>query len=287
MVIFIVILTLVASFLSALSAVIQRRVAGKPHRLHLFRRSYIERLMRNKLWLMAAGMQLISFLLRAAALSQGSMVLIAPLMTSDLLFLLLIMHFRHKITVGTREWIAAAGICTGLSALFFLSRPHEGSRAFTNSPWILVVGAIVIVLIATIFFVRRSPSSRYRALLSGIGSGLTYSAVALFSKISAATLLDHGAIALLSSWGLYALIVAGVTSFFIQQNTYGAGPLAVSQPAMEISEPITSVVIGVLIFGDTIALGLGTIAGEAIATVVIIASIVVLSRSENLYKSQL
>lgn len=286
MVAVVVIFSLLSSLFNAVSAVIQRKVAGSPSAKELFTRRFMRTLVTNKWWLIGALVQVIGFLFQAVALWQGSLILVAPLLTSDLVFLMLIMHFYFRIPTGKREWGAVAAICLGLSGLLFTAHPVEGELPFSASPWPVVLGTIGGLLIIGAYLVRRLSSSRVRAGMIGIAAGLSFSLVSIFTKLSTHQ-LESGIPNLLTSWPLYALLFAGLLSFLFQQNTYGAGPLATSQPAMEITEPVASVAIGILLFGDMINTSPSTLAGELISSVVIIAGIVMITGSKRVYQSQL
>jgi hypothetical protein len=51
-------------------------------------------------------------------------------------------------------------------------------------------------------------------------------------------------------WQTYGLAVAGVVSLFLAQNAYHAGPIAASQTALVLVDPLASLAIGIGLFGD-------------------------------------
>src|ERR1700722_19173874 len=94
---FIISLAVVAAFLNALSSVLQRYEAGQAEAEELFRRNFIKTLSKNPKWIAAFGLQIIAFLFQAAALRRGAMVVVQPLLTCELVFMLLILHYYKNV----------------------------------------------------------------------------------------------------------------------------------------------------------------------------------------------
>ena len=53
-------------------------------------------------------------------------------------------------------------------------------------------------------------------------------------------------------WQTYGLIVTGVGSVFLAQNAFHAGPIAASQTALVLVDPLASIGIGIGLFGDNL-----------------------------------
>jgi hypothetical protein len=59
-------------------------------------------------------------------------------------------------------------------------------------------------------------------------------------------------IQMFTHWQTYALAVAGVGSVFLAQNAFHAGPIAASQTALVLVDPLASMAIGIGLFGDNL-----------------------------------
>ena len=92
-------------------------------------------------------------------------------------------------------------------------------------------------------------------LLSG-AAGVIYGVTAALTKTSS-HLLDEGIVHLLVHWQPYALLIAGVGGMVISQSAFQAGSLDASLPTMSVVDPIVSIVIGALAFGETLRPGRG------------------------------
>jgi hypothetical protein len=53
-------------------------------------------------------------------------------------------------------------------------------------------------------------------------------------------------------WQTYALAVCGLASVFLAQNAFHAGPIAASQTALVLVDPLASLAIGIGLFGDNL-----------------------------------
>lgn len=284
MVVVTILASLVAGFLNASSAVLQRLAAGKPEPQMLFSRDFIVGLVKSRMWLMGMGLQLLAFGAQAVALGAGSLVVVAPLLTTDLIFLMLLLHFVLKVPAGLREWGAAVCISAGLSALLYVADPHGGHLAFNGVQWALASAVIALIAAVGILIMRTSPSPRVRAGVGGVAGGVTFALVAAFTKLTVEQ-LHYGIGNVFTSWELYALLVTGIFSMVLMQNMYASGPLAISQPAIEITDPFTSVIIGVLLFGDMVDHSAGALAGQAAAAVVLAVGIILMGGSKNIHRS--
>jgi drug/metabolite transporter (DMT)-like permease len=73
---------------------------------------------------------------------------------------------------------------------------------------------------------------------------------ASFVKQLTDTLHQHGLAGEFVHWPLYALVVTAILGAVLTQAAFDSGPLSASQPALLIVDPVASIVLGVLIFGE-------------------------------------
>jgi hypothetical protein len=91
--------------------------------------------------------------------------------------------------------------------------------------------------------------------------------------------LGDGVGAIVSSWSLYVLIVAGAATMLLAAQALAAGPLAASQPGFTILDPLSASMLGLFLFGEHIQARIADLAGEAAALALVIAGVSALSRS--------
>lgn len=251
MIVFVVLVSLLAALVNAMAIIMQRRAAGVHLPKELFSRELFMTIARKRLWLASVGLQLIGFLLQALALYQGSLIVVEAIMTMVLVFLFLILHFRYHIRAGKREWLAVGFVCVGLAAMLAAARPHGGHLRYDGSDWALTVGMIMAVVLICITIVRRSSSPKVRAAVGGLAAAANIGLTAGLTKLVIEK-FNESPLSLLSSWELYVIIASGILMVAILQSVFAAGPLVISQPIIEIVNPIVSSIIAVTIFHNVI-----------------------------------
>ena len=80
-------------------------------------------------------------------------------------------------------------------------------------------------------------------------------------------------------WQTYALAVCGLASVFLAQNAFHAGPIAASQTALVLVDPLVSLAIGIAIFGDDLRTGGAYGPLEAVSLLVMFVGAVFLAHS--------
>ena len=59
-------------------------------------------------------------------------------------------------------------------------------------------------------------------------------------------------VSMFTHWQTYGLAICGVGSVFLAQNAFHAGPIAASQTALVLVDPLASIAIGIGLFGDNL-----------------------------------
>ena len=77
------------------------------------------------------------------------------------------------------------------------------------------------------------------------------------------------------------LLIAGAAAFFLASNAFQAGSLASSQPGLTVVDPLVASLLGVILFGERLDHHPMILAGEILALGLLIASVVLLSRSPS------
>jgi hypothetical protein len=134
--------------------------------------------------------------------------------------------------------------------------------------------AVVVMLGAC-----RHRSLRQRAvLLSGV-AGITYGVSAALTK-ACAHLLTRGIPVLFTHWQPYALVVIGLGGMVVSQSAFQAGTLDASLPTMTVVDPVVSILIGAVAFGESLDIGAVSTSTEVIALVVMTVGVFLLARTK-------
>lgn len=248
-----VLCALAAAVSNAVGTVMQRKAARQVPERDTMRLALVRDLMRLPVWYAGIGGMIGGFLLQATALSTGGLALVQPLIAVELPITLLIGAKVFRRRIDRNAMLGILAVSGGLALLVVATDPANGHQPDTLWPWvwacvitIAVGGGLVLGGLA----VRGGP----RAALFGAASGLAFGFTATLMK-GALDQLSHGIGAVLTSWQPYAMIVAGVTGFFLTQNAFQSGPLVAAQPAITTFEPLTSILYGVLLFHESVRAG--------------------------------
>ncbi len=74
-------------------------------------------------------------------------------------------------------------------------------------------------------------------------------------KSATGTFADHGPVAFLSAWQTYGFALTGIAAVLLLENALQAGPLAASQPALTIGDAGVSLLLGVVLFDESVRTG--------------------------------
>jgi len=276
---------LLSALLNVVGAILQRHATGQVEPDHLYHHRILQAVITNRLWLGGITLQIAGFFAQAAALRNGSLVVVEPLLTTDIVFLIVILHFVVGYRLGWREWSAVVCISAGLGGLLAAANPHGGHTAVSLHHWLGAFAVIVGLIAIGATAMRMVRSSMLRAVLGGATAGLHFAFSAVATKLTLVELQAHGFWHLFATWQLYALILVGVSAALSMQSMYGSGSLTITQPAMEIMEAIAGISFGLLLFKDHISYTPGALVIEIIGVVVLFVGIVLLAGSRR-FESQ-
>lgn len=280
-----ILLALVASLFTASSSVAQRLAAAPAPGEISFSWRLLTFLLRRPVWFLGVLFMIGGFLFQLAALDVGDLALVQPVIATELLFVFAFLALRYRHGVRAREWCAAVGMAVGLGGFLFLADPSGGStNQATAGHWILAAGAtaaasVVFVVLALMRFRRgREPSPSRKAALLAVSAAVAWGFVAAVIK-ELSTHLGGGPYAVFSNWSPYALLISGAVAMYLGSNAFQAGPLAASQPSLTIVDPLVASLLGVTLFGEQIRHSPVELVGEIVALMVLVSSVVLLSRS--------
>ena len=121
--------------------------------------------------------------------------------------------------------------------------------------WILTSAANIGAMVGLYLAARAHAKPTVRASLLGVACGLGYGLTDAYTKGMTDQFNSGGIAAVFTSWQIYACASAGVTSAFLLENAYQAGPLTASQPGITLVDPVVSTLWGVVVFGETVNRG--------------------------------
>jgi drug/metabolite transporter (DMT)-like permease len=280
-----ILLALVASLFTATSSVAQRVAAAPAPGEISFSWRLLAFLLHRPVWFLGILCMIAGFLFQLAALDAGDLSLVQPVIATELLFVFAYLALRNRHRVRARDWAAAAGMAIGLGGFLYLADPSGGSTTEATAwMWILAgastfaAAGLVAAVSLTSLRRRRNPSPARKAALLSVAAGIAWGFVAAVIK-ELSSHVGQGPYAVFTNWSPYVLVLSGAVAMFLVSNAFQAGPLAASQPGLTIVDPLVASLLGVTLFGEHLHYGLPRVAGEVVAVLVVVASVVLLSRS--------
>ncbi|MGP8060781.1 MAG: DMT family transporter [Acidimicrobiales bacterium] len=279
-----ILLALVASLFTATSSVAQRVAAAPAPGEISFSWRLLLFVVRRPVWFLGFVCMIGGFVFQLAALHGGDLSLVQPVIATELLFVFAFLALRSRGRVHARDWAAGAAMAVGLGGFLFLADPSGGSSAnATGWLWLIsgtatFAAAGVAAALAGVPWRGRAPSPARRAALLSVAAGIAWGFVAAVIK-ELSSHIGQGAYAIFTNWSPYVLILTGAVAMFLVTNAFQAGPLAASQPGLTIADPLVASLLGITIFGEHLRTGPAHLTGEALAAAVLVAGVVLLSRS--------
>jgi drug/metabolite transporter (DMT)-like permease len=258
-----VILAFGSAAVFALGTVLQQRVVMHAPEAKEASAAILFRLVQHPVWLAGIGAYGVAFGLQAAALGDGRLVVVQPILATTIVFALPLGVWLSAQRITRRDVIAAFVVTAGLALFLLLADPSGGKEDAPVGQWI-VAGAVVIGIAAGLAAAGLARVGALRAALLGTASGLLFGLVSALTKGAVEVLQDDG-VAVLANWHLYALIVIGFAGMTITQLSLQTGILPPAVATSSIFNPAASVVLGLTLFDEQVHHSTGGRIGAAIA----------------------
>jgi drug/metabolite transporter (DMT)-like permease len=247
-----IILAAASAFFFALGTVLQQRGAvaepsGGSARgagkllLHLARRP---------VWIGGILADGLGFLCQAVALGIGKLVVVQPILASSVIFSLPLGARLTDQRISRRDMLAAAAVTAGLAVFLVVGDPSGGRDDAPFGDWLLAlapIAALCTVLVTAGW--RASPG--VRATLLGTAAGLLFGLSAALTKATVDQ-LDEGILHVFATWHLYGLLAVGYAGMTLSQIALQTGILAPAIATFSILDALTSVVLGITLFQESL-----------------------------------
>ena len=243
-------LAVLAALLFAIASVAQRGAAADVPDDDARGGRLMARLVRSPRWWAGTAGDTGGFVVQAAALGVGSLLLVQPLLVTTVLFALPLEARMNRRRVGRSEVRWALVLVAALALFVVVGEPTAGVDQAPFSSWLTALVVLGVLLVACVLLAGRRRGPRRAALLA-VGTGLLYGLAAALTK-SVVDLLGEGPVALLTAWETWTLVAAALGGTLLQQAAFGAGPLAASLPAVTVGEPVVAAAFGVAVLGEQV-----------------------------------
>jgi len=246
----------------------------------------LARLLRDKLWLLGLVLSAVGFGLQAVALFLAPVVLVQPLIVTELLFALPLAAHLSGTRLGRREWSGAVIVAGGL-AMFMLVASPEGNRTHVSAlRWVAMVASIAtLVVIAAMVAERSRRRPMLRASALAAGASACFGLLSVETKVVGHQFADDRLHALGHSQP-YLLAATACTGLLLLQTAFRIAPLSVSLPIVDIGEPVVASLLAIFAFGEGIGHGVTTFALAGVAAGIAAIGVMLLDTSPLIRSAQ-
>lgn len=239
-----------AALSNALTSILQRMGVENAPDEDTLRLRLLTHAMKRGVWLLGFAFMVSSFLLQAVALHLGTLSQVQPILTAELLFLVLILGVWFRFQIGRREWLGCLAASGGLAGFLVFAEPGRGTQVPTALGWIVVGSICGGTGVLAVTLALRGPRW-WRAAMFGAAGAIGFAFTASLMK-TVGNYVATDWTQVFVHWQFYGLAVCGVVSLFLAQNAFHAGPIAASQTALVLVNPMASLAIGIGLFGDNL-----------------------------------
>jgi hypothetical protein len=216
--------------------------AGRPRMLAL--------LARQPLWLAGAALEAGGFVTHAAALRTGSLAAVQMVLGCSLLVSIAVSSGLARRMLAHHCWPAILAIVAAVGAILTLLGPddHAAGQAPGGLGWAALVTGVITVPIAAAGLLATGRHTR--AVLLAVAAGLADTCAAVVTMAFTHS-LARGLGAAVTSWPVYALIVAGLASLALAQTAYQTDAALITLPTITVVMPLASLAVGILALHET------------------------------------
>jgi len=270
---------LVAAMLNGFGFVLQQHAAQQEHVARFLHLSLIGKLIHNRRWLIGVAVVVAGNVLSAWTLGHLTLTVIEPLLTTNLLFALVLAVPLSGQALRRTEIIGALLLSAGVAALSVTRTVRAPSERFGSfSHWPVAACTIAVIAICLVQLGRRR-SGLMRATLTGAASGLVLGIADALTRSSVQVLDGPHPLRLLTTWPGYATVATAIVGWYLMQSAFSVAPLHASLPAITAAEPLSGMVLGVLVFGDVVHVSPWLLALQAAGVAAMIGGVVLVARA--------
>lgn len=239
-------------------------------------RFYVQ-ILRRPAWLLGGVFMIAGGVLHLAALNNGTVVQVEPVLTLSVVIALPLGVWLTSQHVGWREFMGAVTVIAGLVVFLVLSNPQGGVSSPPAQSWITGAGLALVIILGAMLWARgRSPA--LTAGLLGTAAGAAFGLAAALDK-EFTNQLGHGLVFLLGQWSTYALVVVSIGGAIIQQAALKTGVLAPAIASVNVANLLVSVGLGLWVFGETLAHGSGALLGSVLGLAITVMGVISLTKA--------
>ncbi|MFI7046879.1 DMT family transporter [Streptosporangium sandarakinum] len=233
------------------------------------------KLMRRPRWWIGGIIGFTGASLHAVALSLAPLVVVQPISVATLVFAVPLAAMLHGRRPHRAEILGSIAVAVGLLGLMLLVPAHPSVPHLTNTEALGFLGCVGLVVLISHLAARRARGPA-KALLMSVGAGAVTASVSTFVRVVGGDL--QGDLGRLLTWFTLAIPVLLVCAVVLLQRSYAIGYFGIAYAAVQVVDPITSVLAGALLLDEALPSGAADAVPALLASALLIWGTVTLGR---------
>lgn len=260
---------------------LQHREANDVSHAGLSAPGLLWRLLRRTGWLLGLALSGVAFALHVAALHRGALILVQPIVVSNIVFAVFVGAALDRRLPARPEVVWAIVTWAGLSLFIGVLEPRHGRPRppFGGAETTYVMVALAVTALAVLWAGRTHHPAR-RGLLYGVAAGALFGLTAGLIKV-VLTQAPLGPGFTLRHGSVWVLAFVGVNALLVSQRAYHAARLSVTVPILNIIDVLVAIGFGYVVFGERLFSTPGRLAAEIVGLVVMGVGVWQLARQEE------
>ncbi len=238
---------------------------------------FLVQILREPIWLVGGLMQVAGWILQAAALDRGPLVVVQSLTTLSLVIALPLGVRLTDQHVGRREIFGAVSVISGIVLFLAAGTPAGGTTNPSAAAW-WSAGVVAVAIVGAVGALGTTKHGAARAALLGAAAGVGFALQAAVTKVFVGE-IGNGVAALLATWSTYVLVLSAVVGFVLQQSALKTGVLASAMASSNASTLVFSVLFGIWIFDESLTQGSARVASAWIGLGIAVIGVLFLARA--------
>lgn len=244
------------------------------------------RLLRDRLWLLGLLTSALGFGLQAVALYLAPVVLVQPLIVTELLFALPLAAALAGTRLGRREWAGALLVAGGLAMFMLVAHPAGQRTHLPALRWVAMIASIAsVAVVFAVFAERNNRRPMLRASALAASASACFGLMSVDTKVVGHQFADERLHALGHSQP-WLLAITACTGLLLAQTAFRIAPLSVSLPIIDIGEPVIASLLAIFAFGEHVGHGVATFAQAALAAAIAATGMALLDTSPLIRSAQ-
>jgi drug/metabolite transporter (DMT)-like permease len=270
--------TLLAGVLLGVGFVLQQYAAEQEPESRFLHLRILTDLLRKPRWLLGIACMVGGYLLVAWSIDHLELTLVEPLLTTYLIWALVLAVPMSRQPIKVAEVIGAMILIGGVTLVSLTRSTTPVGLSFGSlSHWYAAAILAGVAFAAVMIGHRRT--GQVRATLTGLAAGLVFGIQDALTRQTLEGLQFNSWTVLFTTWSAYALVGAGIAGIWLMQNAFSAAPLHASLPAIAAGEPLAGIALGIVVFGDRVQTTPGMLAIEAGGIAALIVGVIAVARS--------